>query len=83
MSGKTSYGYDIIYQFRAGTTFGNWEWGKGYGGMDVGLELSPTFVSVAQDENTSALGAALSSIFLTIFNMLKLNIGVTWYVPFA
>jgi hypothetical protein len=82
MSGKTNYEYDIIFQLRAGATFGNWEWGKGYGGMDVGLELSPTVVTVAQDEDTNAAGAAIGSIFLTLFNMFKMNIGVTWYVPF-
>jgi hypothetical protein len=82
MSGKTNYGYDIIYQLRLGTTFGNWEWGKGYGGMDIGFELSPTVVTVAQDEDTNAAGAAIGSIFLTLFNMFKMNIGVTWYVPF-
>lgn len=82
MSGKTDYGYDIIFQLRTGATFGNWEWGQGIGGMDVGLELSPTVLKVSQDESTSAAGAAIGSIFLSLFNMIKLNIGVTWYVPF-
>ena len=50
--------------------------------MDVGLELSPTVVTVAQDEDTNAAGAAIGSIFLTLFNMFKMNIGVTWYIPF-
>ena len=80
MSGKTDY--DVTFQGRVGTTFGNWEWGQGIGGMDIGLELSPTVLMVSADESDSALGAALGSIFLTIFNMLKLNVGVTWYVPF-
>lgn len=82
MSGKTDYGYDVIFQGRIGTTFGDWEWGQGVGGMDIGLELSPTVLTVSKEESDSALGAALGSVFLSLFNMLKLNVGVTWYVPF-
>ena len=82
MSAKTDYGYDVIFQGRVGTTFGNWEWGPGIGGMDIGFELSPTVLMVSQDENTTATGAAIGSVFLSLFNMLKLSVGVTWYVPF-
>ena len=82
MSGKTQYDYDVIFQLRTGSTFGNWKWGEGYGGMDVGIEISPTIVTVSQDEDTTAAGAAIGSVILSMFNMLKLNIGVTWYIPF-
>lgn len=64
--------------FRTGCTFGNWDWGTGKGGMDIGLEASPTiFIPDSENEAEVAVGA----IFGTLFNILKLNVGVTYFLP--
>lgn len=69
---------DIAGYFRTGCTFGDWDWGKGQGGMDIGLEMSPTICYLESDDE---LGTAIGSIFGTIFNIVKLNIGVTYFIP--
>ena len=75
----------VSWQVRAGAVFGNWEWGPGIGNVDIGLSFSPTVIiaetSESDNEAGAALGAAIGSIFLTIFNIVKLNVGVTWFLP--
>lgn len=69
---------DLLWFVRTGVLFGNWDMGSGKGDIDIGLELSPT---IYIDEDAKDLGGALASIFGTIFNLVKLNVGFTWYLP--
>lgn len=67
-----------------GFEFGNWEIGNGLGCVLLGLEYSPTLSYVpAEDESTEEqFGSAVGTIFTTIFNFFKVDIGFTWFLKF-
>lgn len=69
---------DTSFYIRSGLNFSPWQWGAGKGGINVGLELSPTVYLVEGDND---LGAALGSVITTVLNIVKLNIGVTYFLP--
>ena len=75
----------VSWQLRIGAVFGDWEWGPGIGNVDIGFSFSPTVVLAetngSEDDAGAALGAAIGSIFLTLMNIIKLNVGVTWFLP--
>lgn len=66
--------------FRTGYILGDWDWGPGKGGIDIGLEASPTVYVVDSDDDNAA-SEIIGTIFLSIFNICKFNIGVTYYIP--
>lgn len=69
---------DTYFYARTGISFSPWQWGKGNGGMDIGLEISPTlYIPDSEDELEAGLGA----LFGSLFNLIKLNVGVTYYLP--
>ncbi len=67
----------ILFCGGLGFTFGSWEMGPGIGNVDLGLEISPTLGMIDSDD----AGAALGSIFITLFNIFKLKAGFSWYLP--
>ncbi|MBO4507242.1 MAG: hypothetical protein J5747_01230 [Spirochaetaceae bacterium] len=69
---------DVYPWGEVGWRFGDWQMGPGIGNVDVGVNISPT---IALAETGDDLGDALGSIFATIFNMLKLKVGFSWYLP--
>lgn len=71
---------EIAGFFRTGYILGDWDWGPGKGGLDIGLELSPTVYVVDSDDDNVA-SEIIGTIFLSIFNICKFNIGVTYYIP--
>ena len=71
--------FEDIYPWgEVGWRFGDWQMGPGIGNVDLALNISPT---IALAETGDELGDALGSIFATIFNMLKLKVGFSWYLP--
>lgn len=71
--------FEDIYPWgEVGWRFGEWQMGPGIGNVDLALNISPT---IALAETGDELGDALGSIFATIFNMLKLKVGFSWYLP--
>lgn len=72
-----------LFTLRTGYTFGGWEWGQGIGNMNIGAEYSPIFTIMdADDDDESGLGAALGSVFMTLFSLIKIEVGVSWTLPF-
>lgn len=69
---------EISFYVRTGASFSPWQWGKGKGGMDIGLEFSPTLYI---PNSESGLESGLVVLFGTLFNLIKLNVGVTYYLP--
>lgn len=69
---------EIAGYARTGGVFGGWDWGIGKGSLDIGLEMSPTICYIEGDDE---LESGLSSVIGTIFNILKLNLGVTYFIP--
>lgn len=69
---------DTFFYIRTGANFSPWQWGKGKGGMDIALEFSPTRY-IPSTENSLENG--LVTLFGTIFNFVKLNVGVTYFLP--
>jgi len=75
----------VGWHARSGVVFGDWDWGTGKGNLNIGLSISPTvFIVDAEDSEDSSAkaGAAIASIFTSLFNILKLEVGVTWFLPF-
>lgn len=72
---------ELLWFVRTGFLFGNWDIGRGKGNIDLGLELSPTVYIV--DDAEDQLGSAIGSVFLTLFNIFKVNLGFSWYLPFG
>lgn len=64
---------------RTGATFGNWSIGPGIGNIDIGLELSPTIFTDSSEED--ALASIFISLFGSVINTFKLNVGFDWYLP--
>lgn len=84
-------GSETIVSFfvRTGAVLGNWDWGSGKGNLDIGFSVSPTLYLVdvekkgsKEEQSSAAFGAAIGSIFGSIFNVFKLSVGVTWFLPF-
>lgn len=75
---------DTRFYVRTGYRGNPWQWGSGKGGLDIAFEFSPTLyiVDAEEDDSSDALGAGISSIILTMFNIGKFNIGVTYLLPF-
>lgn len=74
-----------LFYVRAGYRFSPWELKTGKLGLDFGIDASPTFYIIdAEGDNNggSIFAAAFASTFLSILNVCKLNVGVTWYLPF-
>lgn len=65
---------EISFYVRTGANFSSWQWGRGKGGMDIGLEFSPTFY-IPNPEN------GLIMLLGTMFNLIKLNVGVSYFLP--
>ena len=70
---------EFLWFARTGFLVGNWDIGPGKGNIDFGLELSPTVYIVEDAENQ--LGNAIGTAFLTLFNIFKVNLGFSWYLP--
>lgn len=64
--------------FRFGALAGGWNWGEGIGSIDVGCEISPTIV---YSEGPDELGTAIGTVFLSLLNFCKFNVGVSYFVP--
>lgn len=69
---------DTYFYVRTGASFSPWQWGIGKGGMNIGLEFSPTLY-ITDSEN--GLEAGFGTLFGSMFNLIKLNVGVTYYLP--
>ncbi|MCR5217283.1 hypothetical protein [Treponema sp.] len=69
---------DLLWFVRTGFMVGNWQMGRGTGAIDIGFELSPT---IYKDDSEDDGGAIIASVFGTIFNIPKLNIGFSYYFP--
>lgn len=65
---------EISFYVRTGANFSPWQWGRGKGGMGIGLEFSPTFY-IPNSEN------GLIMLLGTMFNLIKLNVGVSYFLP--
>lgn len=68
------------YLVRLGWLVGNWQMGKGTGNMDIGVEISPTifFDPYCKYPGSGILEVGKS----TVANMIKLNVGFNYYLPF-
>ena len=75
----TQYSDDLLWFARTGFIFGNFEFGPGRGDIDLGFEVSPT-VYIDDDEDDE-LSNSMGSIFGTIFNIFKINVGFSYYFP--
>lgn len=64
---------------RTGGVFGDWDWGPGKGNMIIGAVFSPTIYA---PDTGDAASDAIGGIIGTIFNIVKLEVGVSWYLPF-
>lgn len=76
---------DTFFYIRTGYRKNFWQWGIGKGGLDIALEVSPTLYIVDTEEDndsSAALGAGIASVFSSMLNLLKLNVGVTYLLPF-
>lgn len=71
----------VQYYARLGGIIGNWDLGPGKAGIDLGLSASPTVIVI--DDEESAIGSAVGTVFATIFNIIKLNVGFTYYIPIS
>lgn len=63
---------------RIGGAFGDWNWGPGKGEMNIGVEVSPMLYWISTDDS---IGSAFGSVFATIFNCVKIDVGVKWFLP--
>ncbi len=70
---------ELLWFARTGFLVGNWDIGRGKGNIDIGLEISPTVYIV--DESEDDLGNAFGTLFGTLFNIFKVNLGFSWYLP--
>ena len=76
-------GPEVSGYFKTGYDFGGWEWGPGTGSVYLGLIFSPTLVSFDSDGSTEGnIDAAVGSFFGSLLNMLKIECGVRYYIPF-
>ena len=74
---------EVSFYFKTGYDFGGWEWGPGTGSVYLGLIVSPTLVSFDSDGSTEGnIDAAVGSFFGSLLNMLKIECGVRYYIPF-
>lgn len=69
---------DMLFFAGLGCTFGDWQLGPGIGNIDIGIECSPTPGIVASEDPGAA---AVGSVFVTLFNIFKLKLGFSWYLP--
>lgn len=75
----------VSFYVRGGYRGSLWQWGKGKGGLDIALEVSPTLYAAqaeSDDASAAAAGSAIGTAFSSVFNLIKLNIGVTYFLPF-
>ena len=70
---------DLLWFARTGFIFGNFQFGPGRADIDLGFEISPT-VYIHDDEDDPA-GSIVGTLFGSIFNIPKLNIGFSYYFP--
>jgi hypothetical protein len=75
--------FTVVPLVHTGWNVGMWECGQGRIGIDLGVEFSPTvsLIESSGEEPEDALGDALGSVFTTIFNAIKINLGVCWLLP--
>ena len=64
---------------KTGVVFGDFDWGKGKGNVDIGVDFMTTMLWDIIDEG--GWDAAVGS-FVSIFNWCHLYVGVTWFLPF-
>ena len=69
---------DVLPYGELGWRLGDWQMGPGIGNVDIGINISPT---IALTDTGNAAGDALGSIFATLFNIFKLKVGFSWYLP--
>ncbi len=69
---------ETAFYFETGFRFGDWQLGPGIGNVDVGFNFSPTVYNADTGDGVSDM---ISSVFGTIFNLFKLKIGFSWYLP--
>ena len=69
---------DVYPWGELGWRFFDWQVGPGVGKLDIGLNVSPT-IAVVDSEDPGA--AAVGTIFTTLFSLLKLKVGFSWYLP--
>jgi len=65
---------------KTGVIFGDFDWGPGKGNIDIGCDFTPTMLWSVIDEGDPA-GAFVGGL-LSVFNMIHVYVGVTWFVPF-
>ncbi len=69
---------EILFFGELGWRFADWQIGPGIGSIDTGISISPTIVMTNTGDG---LGDAIGSSLLTIFNILKIKVGFSWYLP--
>lgn len=74
----------VTFMAHTGFNFGNWNWGRGNGCVNIGLEVSPMLYCVEPEGNnvSSGLGSAIGTGLLSALNFIKIYAGVTYYFPF-
>ncbi|MBR5646452.1 MAG: hypothetical protein IKX23_07445 [Treponema sp.] len=71
------------FYMKTGYDFGNWDWGPGKGFVYLGMIVSPTFVVVDSDGSAEgAVGSVFGTTFGSLLNMIKIECGVRYYLPF-
>lgn len=82
ISNDTNPVYQNFY-VHLGSDIPIWQMGNGKLGFDAGLEGWLSLCAIESEGETTSqdIGAALGTIFTTIFNSVKLNFGVKYYLP--
>ena len=82
------YEHYVMFYGRTGFNFGGWSVGRTKISVLTALEISPTLFSVeAESDGTvegqtgAAIGSAFVTAFGSVFNIVKLCVGVTCYLP--
>lgn len=76
---QTGEEINITPCIRTGFEFGNWNCGNGVLNMRIGLECTATPYNATDSDNafSNALGSAIGSVF----NVPKLSLGATYFLP--
>lgn len=67
---------------RTGGNFGHFNWGKATGHVRASFEISAMYGGIDPKEGGSATGAVFASLFTTVLNFPKIQVGCTCDLPF-